>query len=75
MAIYLATYRAQTLVNPAEWETRTEGQQRLWLALLTACVSPGIPIDHPLIRAQLGYIWGGESSATYQQLLATGAHL
>lgn len=72
MAAFLAPYRAQALVNPAEWSTRDLSQQSLWLALLTACVSPGIPLGDPVIRAQLAYIWGGEMSATFQLLLAAG---
>ena len=70
MARYLPTYRAQALVIPAEWATRSLSQQALWLALLTACATPGIPLGLPVIRAQLAYIWDGDSSATYQQLLA-----
>ena len=75
MAKYLATYQAQTLVKPEEWGTRTQDQQHLWVALLTACASPGIPMTDPLVIAQVGWIWGTRNSVTYTRLLAAGAAL
>lgn len=75
MPKYLATYQAQTLVKPEEWGTRNQDQQRLWLAILLACASPGIPITDPFVVSQLGWIWGTKNSVTYTRLLAAGAAL
>ncbi len=68
---FLGTHQAQSCVIAAEWAVLDPGKQRLWLALMMACASPGIPVDVPAIRGQMGYIWGAEST-TYQTLLALG---
>lgn len=65
---FLSTWEAQRRVIPAEWKGLTEAQRSLWIAVMTACISPGIPVDDADMQAQLQYIWGGEQ--TYHRLVS-----
>ena len=68
MATYLATYEAQRRVVAHEYKALAAWQEALWHALLLACQSPGIPIDDPLMQAQLQDLWGTKSH-TYRRLV------
>lgn len=65
---FLSTWEAQRRVIPAEWNTLTDAQRSLWTALVTACASPGIPVDDADMQAQLSYIWSG--GQTYHRLVS-----
>lgn len=69
MSRVLATYEAQRRVLASEYLRLPTEKQHYWLTMLVACQTPGIPIDDPLIRAQLRAIWG-EMSQTYASLMA-----
>jgi len=64
---YLAAYDAQRRVDPKEYKALSAWQSDLWLAILTACQTPGLPIDDALMQAQLAAIWT-KTSTTYHRL-------
>lgn len=65
----LPTWEAQARIVPSAYIGLSGARQKLWDVLITSCVTPGIPIDHPGMRTQLAYIWG-MSSVTYTNLIA-----
>lgn len=66
---YLAPYEAQARVDLKEYTKLLVWQERLWMSMLLACQSPGLPIDDPRFQAQLAGVWGAQS-VTYHRLLA-----
>ena len=68
MARILPTYEAQRRIVVSEWRQLSTWQSQLWQTMLLACLTPGMPIDDPLMQAQLRAIWGA-SSLTLQRLL------
>lgn len=66
---YLPTHEAQGRVLVAEYKKLEPWQERLWLILLTACSTPGLPVEDGRVQQQLAAIWG-RGSATYRHLVA-----
>lgn len=65
---YLPTHEAQARVLLAEYKKLEPWQERLWFVLLTACGTPGLPVEDPRIQQQCAAIWGRNSS-TYRHLV------
>ena len=53
-----ATWIVQRAVVAQEYQRLAPWQTALWLALLTACVTPGMPLDDGRIKAQVQAVWG-----------------
>lgn len=68
MAYPLPTHEAQRRIDVREWRALEPWQRDLWLLVLVACQSPGIPVDDRHMQHQLRDIWGRESH-TYERLL------
>jgi len=70
---FLRTWEAQRRILPADWDIIDMARRDLWMAILTACATPGIPVDDIEMLSQLQYIWFTQKKGilpTYHRLVA-----
>lgn len=70
---FLRTWEAQQQVIPDDWAAIDMVRRELWMAILVACATPGIPLDDAGMLSQLQYIWFTQKKGllpTYHRLVA-----